>query len=155
MQTLSVPGGEQEESLKKYIVHLTDEERTDLEGLSRRGSGKARRLKHALVLLAANDGGLDDDIANKLRVHTNTVQRVRQRFVEEGLEAALSEKPRPGKTPLLDGHQEAHLIALACSSPPAGRVQWTMQLLAGKLIELGIVPSISDETVRRMLKRGR
>lgn len=155
MQTLFAPGGEQEETLKKYVVHLTVDERAELEALTRRGSAKARRLKHALILLAADDGDTDDEIAVKFRTHANTVQRVRQRFVEEGLESALSEKPRPGKVPLLDGHQEAHLIALACSGPPEGRVQWTMQLLADKLVELGIVESISDETVRRVLKRGK
>lgn len=141
--------------MKKFVVHLTADERADLEALSRKGSGKARRLKHAMVLLAADDGDIDAEIAAKLRVHSNTVQRVRQRFVEEGLEAALSEKPRPGKTPLLDGHQEAHLIVLACSTPPEGRVQWTMQLLANKLVELGVVEGISDETLRRTLKRGK
>src|SRR6266498_4489574 len=155
MQTLFAPGGEQEEPLKKYIVQLTADERAELEGLTRKGSGKARRMKHALVLLAADDGDLDAEIAKKLRLHVNTVQRVRQRFVEEGLDAALSERPRPGKMPVLDGHQEAHLIALACSNPPEGRVQWTMQLLANKLVKLRVVPSISDETVRRVLKRGK
>jgi hypothetical protein len=75
--------------------------------------------------------------------------------VEEGLEAALSERPRPGKARLLSGRQEAHLIALACSEPPAGRARWTMQLLAGRLVELRIVERISDDTVRRTLKRGR
>src|SRR5216683_1000045 len=99
MQTLPAPGGEQEELLKKYVVHLTADERTELEGLTRKGSGKARRLKHALVLLAADDGETDAEIASKLRVHTNTVHQVRRRFVEEGLAPALSERPRPGKTP--------------------------------------------------------
>jgi transposase len=155
MQTLPAPGGEQEELLKKYVVHLTADERAELEALTRKGSGKARRLKHALVLLAADDGETDAEIASKLRVHANTVHQVRRRFVEEGLDPALSERPRPGKTPLLNGHQEAHLIALACSNPPEGRVQWTMQLLANKLVELCVVPSISDETVRRVLKRGK
>ena len=141
--------------MKKYVIDLTADERAELGTLTRRGSAKARRLKHALILLAAADGDADDQIASRLRVHPNTVQRVRRRFVEEGLAAALSEKPRPGKTPLLDGRQEAHLIALACSTPPEGRVQWTMQLLANKLVELKLVPSISDETVRRVLvKKG-
>jgi transposase len=154
MQTLAL-GGEQEAALKKYLVDLTADERAELEALTAKGSSRARRLKHALVLLAADDGDIDAAIAQKLRIHPNTVLRVRQRFVEEGLEPALSERPRPGKALLLDGHQEAHLIALACSSPPEGRVQWSMQLLANKLVELGVVESISDETVRRVLKRGR
>ncbi len=141
--------------MKKYVVELTPEERTDLEALARKGKVSARRMKRALVLLAAEDGATDEEIAAKVRVHRTTVEHIRQRFVEEGLDAALSERPRPGKARLLDGRQEAHLIALACSDPPVGRVSWTMQLLANRLVELGIVERISDETVRRTLKRGR
>lgn len=142
--------------MKKYVVKLTPQERDGLDGLTRKGTAKARRLKRALVLLAAADGDKDEEIAAKARVHRTTVEQIRKRFVEEGLEAALSEKPRPGKTPLLDGHQEAHLIALACSTPPEGRAQWTMQLLADRIVELKVVPSISDETVRRVLvKKGK
>jgi transposase len=111
-------------------------------------------MKRALVLLAAAEGGTDERIAEKARVHRTTVERIRKRFVEEGLEAALSEHPRPGKERLLDGKQEAFLFALACSKPPEGRTSWTMQLLAGRLVELQIVESISDETVRQTLKRG-
>lgn len=148
------PAGSKEEVLKKYIVRLAAEERSLLEALTTKGSAKARRLKRALILLAADDGDTDEVIATKIRVHPNSVQRVRERFVEEGLASALSERPRPGKAPLLGGHQEAYLVALTCSSPPAGRVQWTMQLLADRLVELKVVDSISDETVRRTLKRG-
>ena len=141
--------------MRKYLVKLTEEERADLLVLTSKGKAGARRIKRALILLGADDGAIDEEIAVRVRVATRSVERVRQRFVTEGLEPALSERPRPGKALLLDGHQEAHLIALACSSPPEGRVQWTMQLLANKLVELGVVPSISDETVRRALKRGR
>jgi transposase len=140
--------------LKKYIVDLTPEERDCLEGLTRKGNLSARRMKRALVLLAADDGDKDEEIASKARVHRVTVEDIRKRFVLEGLEAALSERPRPGKARLLDGRQEAFVIALACSNPPAGRASWTMQLLAGRLIELKVVESISDETVRRTLKKG-
>jgi transposase len=112
-------------------------------------------LKRALVLLAADEGRKDEQIAESARVHRTTVEYLRKRFVEEGLEAALSEHPRPGKARLLDGKQEAYLVALACSKPPSGRVSWTMQLLADRLVELQIVENISDETVRRTLKRGR
>jgi len=140
--------------LKKYVVKLTPNERTELLGLSSRGSTKARRIKRALILLATDEGETDDRIAAKVRVHPATVENIRQRFVEEGLEAALSERPRPGKARLLDGHQEALLIAVTCSTPPAGRSQWTMQLLANRLVELKVIESISDETVRRTLKRG-
>jgi transposase len=140
---------------KKYIVELTPEERDRLEALTRRGSTSARRMKRALILLAADEGDKDKEIAAKARVHRVTVEDIRKRFVLEGLDAALSERPRPGKARLLDGRQEAFVIALACSEPPAGRASWTMQLLADRLVELKVVERISDETVRRTLKRGR
>lgn len=140
--------------MKKYVVRLTAEERSELVALTSKGASKARRLKHALILLAANDGDSDVVIAARVRVHLDSVGRVRKRFVEEGLEAALSERPRPGKARLLDGKQEALLIALTCSTPPPGRAQWTMKLLADRLVELKVVEGISDETVRRALKRG-
>lgn len=154
-QTVPCQAGGKEAPLKKYIVDLTPEERADLEALTRKGTASARRMKRALVLLAADDGDKDEAIAAKARVHRTTVEHIRKRFVEEGLEAALSERPRPGKARLLDGRQEAYLIALACSEPPAGRVRWTMRLLANQLVELRIVERISDDTVRRTLKRGR
>jgi transposase len=141
--------------VKKYIVELTAEEREQLLALTRKGRTPARRLKRALVLLAADEGAPDVQIATQVRVHCATVERGRQRFVLEGLEAALAERPRPGKVRKLDGRQEAHLVALACSEPPPGHTRWTMQLLAHRLVELEIVETISDETVRRALKRGR
>jgi transposase len=136
------------------VVQLTPEERSNLEALCRGGSGKARRLKRALILLGADEGKTDEVVALEVRVHPLTVERVRKRFVEESLEAALSERPRAGKPALLNGRQEAYLVALACSEPPAGRAKWSMQLLADQLVELAVVESISDETVRRALKRG-
>ena len=136
------------------MVELSPEERHELELLTRRGTVSARRMKRALALLAAADGDRDEQIAEKVRVHRTTVEELRKRFVEEGLVAALSERPRPGKAPLLDGKQEAYLVALACSRPPDGRAKWTMQLLANRLVALEVVESISDETVRRTLKRG-
>ncbi len=141
--------------MKKYVVELTAEERQHLLDFTRKGRTPARRLKRALVLLAADEGVQDVAIAAQVRVHCATVERVRQRFVTEGLEAALAERPRPGKARKLNGRQEAHLVALACSEPPAGHQNWTMQLLAGRLVELAVVETISDETVRRVLKRGR
>ena len=137
------------------MVELTPDEHEGVEALTRKGTVSARRMKRALVLLAADEGNKDSQIAEKARVTVNTVERIRKRFVEEGLEAALSEHPRPGKERLLDGKQEAYLVALACSKPPNGRRSWTMQLLAGRLVELKIVEGISDETVRRTLKKGR
>lgn len=140
--------------MKKYIVGLTQEERVSLLELTRKGECRARRLKRAMVLLAADEGKLDREISMEVRVHEVTIERIRRRFVEEGLEAALSEKSRPGAARKLDGHQEAMLVALACSEPPRGRAKWTMQLLADKLVELTELESLSDETVRVVLKKG-
>lgn len=138
---------------KKYIVELTAQERSQLRALVRSGKARARRLAHARILLLADDGLTDEEIAASLHAGRSTVERTRKRLVEEGLESALSDRPRPGKAPKLNGKQEALLVALACSEPPAGRTRWTMQLLANRLIELKVVDSIVDETVRRVLKK--
>ena len=140
--------------MKKYIVKLTDDERSELVTLTRKGSSSARKLKRVMILLGADEGARDEDIGARVRVTLNTVAAIRRRFVEEGLEAAINERPRPGKARMLGGHQEAYLIALTGSAPPAGRAHWTMQLLADELVGRRIVASISDETVRRTLKRG-
>jgi transposase len=138
---------------KKYLVTLTDDEQAQLLAMTKRGKVAARQLGRAHILLHAHAGATDGAIAQALRIGTATVERTRKRFVEEGLEAALAERPRPGGRPKLEGKPEAFLIALACSTPPAERPCWTMQLLADKLVELGLVESISDETVRRTLKK--
>jgi transposase len=138
---------------KQYIVNLADDERAQLLALTKRGKVSARRLSRAHILLQADTGLSDDAIAQALHIGTATVERIRKRFVEDGLEAALSEQPRPGGQRKLDGKQEAFLIALACSTPPEGRACWTMQLLADRLVELQVVEAISDETVRRTLKK--
>lgn len=138
---------------KKYLVPLTDAEREHLLAMTKRGRGAARQLSRAHILLHANAGANDDAIAHALHIGTATVERTRKRFVEEGLEAALAERPRPGGRRKLEGKQEAFLIALACSAPPDERPRWTMQLLADKLVELRVVESISDETIRRTLKK--
>jgi transposase len=138
---------------KKYLVTLTDAEREHLLAMTKRGRGAARQLSRAHILLHANAGANDDAIAHALHIGTATVERTRKRFVEEGLEAALAERPRPGGRRKLEGKQEAFLIALACSAPPDERPRWTMQLLADKLVELRVVESISDETIRRTLKK--
>jgi transposase len=104
--------------------------------------------------LLAEEGYIDKEIARALGAAVTTVERVRKRFVEEGLEAALSERPRPGAARKLDGHQEAYLAALACSDPPEGKKRWTMRMLAEKLVSLEVVQEISEETVRRTLKKG-
>jgi transposase len=132
----------------KYIVDLTDEEREQLLQLLRKGKSAARKLTRARILLKA-----DEQVAQALHVGSATVGRVRQRFVEEGLESALNERPRPGQRRKLSGKQEAHLIAVACSSPPQGHGRWSLRLLAGKVVELGLANSISPETVRKLLKK--
>jgi transposase len=141
---------------KIYVVDLSEEEKAELKSLTKKGKTSARKLNRARVLLLANEGETDKQIAKALGVGTSTVERIRKRFVEEGgLEEALNERRRPGGERKLDGKQEAYLLALACSDPPRGKKQWTMQLLANRLVELEVVvDSISDETVRRTLKRG-
>jgi transposase len=138
---------------KRYMVTLTEDERAHLMALTKRGKVAARQLTRAHILLQADAGGLDAAIAAALHVGIATVERVRKRFVEEGLEAALCERRRPGGRRKLDGKQEAFLVALACSTPLEGRTSWTMQLLAATLVELRVTDAISDETVRRTLKK--
>jgi transposase len=138
---------------KTYVVILTDEQQAHLLGFLKQGAAKARMLTRARILLLSAAGNTDRFIADVLQVTPQTVRNIRKRFAEEGLEAALQERPRPGAQPKLDGKQEAFLVALACSAPPEGREHWTMQLLADRLVELGVVESISDETVRRVLKK--
>ena len=139
---------------KKYIVTLTDSERADLRKLISSGKGAARRLTHARVLLKADQGLPDQLIAADVEVGHATIERVRRRFIEEGLEVSLDprrpDNPREHK---IDGEVEAHLIALACGAPPKGRAHWTLRLLAGKLVELEYLPAVSHETVRQALKK--
>jgi transposase len=144
---------------KKYRVTLTAEERQDLEALVNKGKAAARTITRARVLLKADasDGGpawTDERIKDALDVGLVTAYRIRQSFVEDGLQATL----RPRKTNReyqrkLDGEQEAHLIALACGAPPPGRARWTLRLLAERFIDLGRVDEISPETVRQALKK--
>jgi len=137
----------------KYIVELKDAEKGTLLALIKSGETKARKLNRAHILLLANEGKADPEIAAALHTSESTVYRTRKRFVEGNLEFALNERRRPGAKPKLSNKDEALLIALSKSTPPAGRKCWTMQLLADRLVELGEVESISDETVRRVLKK--
>jgi len=137
----------------KYIVNLTPAEREQLHHLTRQGKTAARRLKRAHILLLSDEGYDDATIARMLHVGESTVHRTRQRCVEEGVEPALGERPRPGGKRKLDGNVEAFLVATACSEPPEGRECWTMQLLADRLIELQLVDTVSAETVRQTLKK--
>lgn len=145
---------------KHYRVTLEAKERKELEQLLAKGKSDVRRLKHAQILLKADEskhgpGWSDSRVADAVGCGTATVERVRQRFVEEGLELALSpyRTPRREYRPKLDGEQEARLITLACSQPPEGRVRWTLRLLADAMVELEMVDSISHETVRQTLKK--
>ena len=137
---------------KKYLVDLSQQERQDLQQLLRSGKHASRKLTRARILLQAAEGDTDQQIACTLKIGRVTVERTRQRFVEAGL-AALNEKPRPGKKPKLSAKAEARLIAEACSQAPEGRAHWTMQLLADRIVELCEVDAISDETIRRTLKK--
>jgi transposase len=146
---------------KKWIVRLTEPERASLSALIATGHATARKLTHARILLKADQGdagpGWDDEaILDALDVSRPTVERVRKRYAEEGLEAALTHRRhKTGHPCRLDGKQEAQLITLACSAPPDGRDGWTLRLLADKMVELQYVDTVSYETVRRTLKKTR
>ena len=136
----------------KYVVDLNDQEREHLLEVTRHGKSSARKIKRAHILLKAEQDLSDVHIAQEVDTSTNTVFRTRKRFVEEGLEA-LNERPRSGQPRKLDGRQEAHLIAVACSDPPQGHSHWTLRLLAAKVVQLGFAESISPETIRNTLKK--
>jgi transposase len=144
---------------KRFRVTLTPVEREELQQLISSGFAPARKLAHARILLKADSppdqsGPFDAEIARAVEVSVNTVERVRQRFVEEGLAAALVPHPSTQARPTkLDGRGEARLLAESCSPPPAGRARWSLKLLADRLVELQVVGSISYETVRRTLKK--
>jgi transposase len=144
---------------KKYIVTLTAEERATLVQMISSGKGAARRLTRARILLKADastgcPAWKDDQIVEALDVGVATVERLRRQFVEEGFEAALSDRQSTRQREhILDGDAEAHLIALACGEAPEGRSRWTLRLLAGKMVELEYVDAVSHETVRRALKK--
>ena len=139
---------------KKYLVTLTDDELAKVVALTHKGRIAARRLTRAHILRLAHEHQTDEAIAQTLHTSVATIERVRERFVMGGLDYALSEEPRLGAPRKLAGKQEAFLVALACSTPPEGHRAWTMQLLADRLIESRVVdPELSDETVRRTLKK--
>ena|SRR5436305_1704981 len=146
---------------EKYVVRLTAAQRRELERMARSGKRSARTLVRARILLKADaaDGGPawdDASTAEALDCGARTVARVRKKFAQGGLDAALHQKKPTGRQyRKLDGAQEARLVALACSPPPDGRARWTLKLLADRLVELEVVASVSDETVRRTLKKTR
>ena len=143
--------------VKKYVIELTEEERQELTELTGRNKGNRAKIVNAFVLLKADRGGdnwKDEDIAKAFNVSISKVERTRQRFVEEGIEAALSRKPVDrSHRRKITGEEEAHLIALTCSAPPAGRRRWTLRLLADKMVELEHIDSVSYRTIGRALKK--
>ena len=144
---------------KRYRVSLTSQERQQLQGMLKRGRVLASAQRHARILLKADEGlegpgHTDAAVAEAVDCGRATVERVRKRFVEEGLEAALRPKPTMRTYERkLDGQAEAHLIALACGQPPAGRSRWSLRLLADRVVALGIVEDVSYETIRRTMKK--
>ncbi|WP_139276586.1 IS630 family transposase [Spirulina major] len=143
--------------VKKYVVRLSDEERQNLQEIVTTGKRAAALINHARILLKADcqqsPGWRDQDIKEALDISLRTIERVRKRFVEEGLEAALSPRPHPRRPRKLDGTTEAHLVALCCSEPPAGQGRWTLRLLAQQMVELDYVDDISHESVRPTAKK--
>jgi hypothetical protein len=164
MNLFLLSGGKLQESrrakMAKYLVTLTEEERDQLRQLLRTGTRSARKRLHAQVLLQADASSAganwcDRRIQEAFSVSLATIHRIRQRFVEESLDSALVGRPmpqRPQKTKI-DGKLESHLVALACSDPPAGRGRWTVRLLADRLVESGWLKEVSEETVRKALKK--
>jgi len=144
---------------KKFIVRLTEAERQDLRNLVRKGKAAAYRRTHAQILLLVDESDhgpclRDGAVAEQVGVNERTVSRLRQRCVEQGLEAALERQPRRReRSRVLDGEGEAQLVAVMCGEPPAGQSRWTLQLAADRLVELGVVESISLESVRQVLKK--
>ena len=145
--------------MKKYIVTLTESGREDLQALIRKGKAAARKLLHARILLKADSrlgqpAWNDEAISEALEVSVSTVGRVREQFVEKGVMGALERQPtKRVYEQKLNGEREARLVALVCSQPPEGSPRWTLQLLTDKMVELGYVEEISDETIRRTLKK--
>jgi len=138
---------------KMYLINLSDAERQLLLDLTSKGEIKARKFKRAMILLKSDEGLTDEQVMAALNVSRPCVERVRKRFVADGMQRALNEDPRPGQKRKLDGRAEATLIATACSAAPEGHEHWTLRLLAGRLMQLGVVDAISHETVRRTLKK--
>jgi transposase len=141
--------------MEKYLVSLDDAERAALLDVTRKGKAAARRIAHARILLLADEGRPDDEIAAAVAIGTRTVSRVRKRLVTEGLDAALDHRPQPPRPDKLKikGDVEQELVRLACADPPEGRCCWTLQLLADELAALGRATKVSRETVRQALQK--
>lgn len=138
---------------KKWSIHLTADERSELENIVTKGKSSARVIRRAQTLLLANEKKQNREISSLLRCSEPSVYNTKRAYCEHGLRQALNEKARSGRPEKLVGKSKAHLIALACSEPPEGRSCWTMQLLANRCVTLELTDSISDETIRRTLKK--
>ncbi len=138
---------------EKYRVRLDQEDWEQLQQLIRSGKSRARVMTRARILLKSDEGWKAPKVSEALDVSVGTVFRIKRRFAEEGMKGALLERPRPRPRRKLDDKGEAHLIALACSAAPEGHDHWTLRLLAGKVVELGLVPSMSHEGIRKRLKK--
>jgi transposase len=137
---------------QSFPVRLTPEQRESLDQLREQPLPRKQQYR-CDILLRADEGDTDQEIAEELSVHPSTVRRVRRRFAEHGLDVALNDRPRSGAPPKLDGKQEAMVVALACTGAPEGRTRWSVRLLARRAVELEVVESVSRETVRRVLKK--
>ena len=137
---------------RKHVVKLTKDEREQLLAMIKRGTAPARKLTRARILLRSDEGMPERQIAEALDTSLTTMWRTRKRFEEEGLRG-LNERPRPGQPRKLNGKQEAHIIAVACSKAPQGRRRWTLRLLADKVVELGFCESFPHEAIRKILKK--
>ena len=140
-------------SNKKHEVDLKEEERKKLLAIVSKGSNKAAVIQRAHILLKVDEGKTDTEISQMLYVSEQTIRRTRLRFAQEGLQAALEDRPHPATGSELDEKQEARIIALACSEPPAGQVRWTLELLTQAMLKDGMVTRLSPETVRLLLKK--
>ena len=138
---------------EKHEVHLVETERKKLLAIISKGRNKAVVIQRAHILLKVDEGKTDTEISQMLYVSEQTIRRTRLRFAQDGLQAALEDKPHPASGSELDEKQEARVIALACSEPPAGRARWTLELLTQEVLKDGIVTRISPETVRLLLKK--
>lgn len=138
---------------KQYKVELSQEERNQLTRLTTQGAEKVRKVKRAKILLQADEGKKDQEIAERVEVSVGTVERIRKRYVQEGLEGAVNEKPRSGRPIGIDAQTRAKVTALACTKAPEGRSKWTLRLLADKVVELEYIDSISYQSVRNILKK--
>jgi transposase len=141
--------------MKRYVVNLTKDERASLDDLVKRQRVSAVKRQRAMILLKAEDGLTDEEVAEDLGVGRATVERVRKRCVERGVAAAIERKPQedPSRPRKFDGASEAKLVQIACSSPPEGRANWTLSLLSDRLVELEVFDSISKSSVQRALKK--